>query len=51
MVSVKKFFGQYVNEYGQSFAAVVMCSIPIILVFLFLQKYFVKGIAAGAVKG
>lgn len=51
MVSVKKFFGQYVNEYGQSFAAVVMCSIPIILIFLFLQKYFVKGIAAGAVKG
>jgi len=51
MVSVKKFFGQYVNEYGQSFAAVVMCSIPIVVLFLFLQKYFIKGIAAGAVKG
>ena len=51
MVSVKKFFGQYVNEYGQSFAAVVMCSIPIFLVFIFLQKYFIKGMAAGAVKG
>lgn len=50
-VSVGKFFGQYVNEYGQSFAAVVMCSIPIILLFVFLQKYFIKGIAAGAVKG
>lgn len=51
MVSVKKFFGQYVNEYGQSFAAVVMCSIPIFILFLFLQKYFVKGMAAGSVKG
>ena len=50
-VSVGKFFGQYVNEYGQSFAVVVMCSIPIILLFVFLQKYFIKGIAAGAVKG
>ena len=51
LVSVRKFFGQYVNEYGQSFAAVVMCSIPIVLLFIFLQKYFVKGIAAGSVKG
>lgn len=51
MVSVGKFFGQYVNEYGQSFAAVVMCSIPIFILFVFLQKYFVKGMAAGSVKG
>lgn len=50
-VSVGKFFGQYVNEYGQSFAAVVLCSLPIVLLFLFLQKYFIKGMAAGAVKG
>lgn len=51
LVSARKFFGQYVNEYGQSFAAVVMCSIPIVFLFIFLQKYFVKGIAAGSVKG
>lgn len=50
-VSVGKFFGQFVNEYGQSFAAVVLCSLPIIVLFLFLQKYFIKGMAAGAVKG
>lgn len=51
MVSVKKFFGQYVNEYGQSFAAVFMITAPIAIMFIFLQKYFIKGIAAGAVKG
>lgn len=51
MVSVKKFYGQYVAEYGQSFAAVFMFTLPILIVFLCLQKYFVKGIAAGAVKG
>ena len=28
-----------------------MVSIPMVIVFLFLQKYFIKGIAAGAVKG
>lgn len=51
MVSVNKFFGQYVNEYGQSFAAVMMISIPTFVLFIFLQKYFIKGLAAGAVKG
>ena len=51
MVSVNKFFGQYVNEYGQSFAAVMMISIPTFVLFIFLQKYFIKGLSAGAVKG
>lgn len=51
MVSVKKFNGQYVNEYGEQFAAVFMFTVPMIIVFVMLQKYFVKGIAAGAVKG
>lgn len=50
LVSVSKFFGEYVNEYGQSFAAVIMCSIPALILFLSLQKYFVKGIVAGSVK-
>jgi raffinose/stachyose/melibiose transport system permease protein len=30
---------------------VLLVSIPMIIMFLFLQKYFIKGIAAGAVKG
>ena len=50
MVSVNKFFGEYVNEYGQSFAAVILCSIPALVLFLSLQKYFIKGIVAGSVK-
>ena len=32
-------------------AAVMMAIIPIMLVFPFFQKYFAKGITAGAVKG
>ena len=50
-VSVGKFFGQWANEYGQAFAAVCMCSAPVILLFIFMQKYFIKGMAAGAVTG
>ena len=51
MIQVGSFFGQYVKEYGQSFAAVTMCSAPILILFIFLQKYFIRGMAAGAVKG
>lgn len=32
-------------------AAVVVASLPIIMVYPFLQKYFVKGMLVGSVKG
>ena len=32
-------------------ALIMVCSIPIILVYPFAQKYFIKGIVVGAVKG
>ena len=51
MVAVYQFFGQYVSEYGYAFAGIIMASLPIIIMFLFLQKYFIKGLVAGAVKG
>lgn len=50
MVAVYSFFGKYVSEYGYAFAGIIMASLPVILMFVFLQKYFIKGIAAGAVK-
>lgn len=51
MVSVYQFFGQYVSQYGYAFAGIVMASLPIVVMFIALQKYFVKGMVAGAVKG
>jgi raffinose/stachyose/melibiose transport system permease protein len=42
--------GQYGNPWQLIFPAVFITSIPIIIVFLFLQKYIVKGISAGAIK-
>ena len=32
-------------------AVTVLCVVPVLIVYAFLQKYFVKGIAIGAVKG
>lgn len=51
MVSISSFFGEYVSEYGYAFAGIVIASLPITLIFIFLQKYFIKGLTAGAVKG
>lgn len=51
MVAIYSFFGQFVSEYGYAFAGIIMASLPVILLFVFLQKYFIKGIAAGSVKG
>lgn len=51
MVAIYSFFGQYVSEYGYAFAGIIMASLPVMVMFVFLQKYFISGIIAGAVKG
>ena len=46
-----RFNGQFLKEYGPMTASLTISSIQIIAFYLFLQKYIIKGIAAGAVKG
>jgi len=43
--------GEYVKEWGLIMAAFVIASIPIIIIFLFTMKLFVRGLSSGAVKG
>lgn len=50
-LGLKMFISQYSSEYGLIMAASVLSLIPVLLVFLFLQKYFVEGVAATGVKG
>lgn len=45
------FLGEYTNNYAQLFAALVIASLPIIVMYLCLQKQIVNGMTAGAVKG
>lgn len=42
---------QYRSDYGMLFAGLVIVTLPLLIVFLFLQKQLVKGITAGALKG
>jgi raffinose/stachyose/melibiose transport system permease protein len=46
-----RFNGQFLKEYGPMCASLVLSASPIIAFYLALQKYIIKGIAAGAVKG
>ncbi|MBQ1310331.1 MAG: carbohydrate ABC transporter permease [Blautia sp.] len=52
-VGMLQFLGDKENpaQWNILFAACVLCALPLIIVFLALQKQFVNGIAAGAVKG
>lgn len=49
-VGMYSFFGQYGIDWTGLAAGAVISVLPIIVVFLFLQRYFIEGIA-GAVKG
>jgi ABC-type glycerol-3-phosphate transport system permease component len=46
-----KLDGEYVKMWGQMMAGYSIASIPLVLIFLFTMRLFVKGLSAGAVKG
>ena len=45
------FQGVYVTQYPLLMAGLTMTVIPILIVYLLLQKYIIKGMTAGAVVG
>jgi raffinose/stachyose/melibiose transport system permease protein len=49
-VSLSQFFSQYSNDVGLVAAGSLLGMLPMIIMFLFLQKYFIQGLAAGSVK-
>ena len=50
-LGLRMFISQFGSEYGLIMAASVLSLIPVLVVFLSLQKYFVEGLAASGVKG
>lgn len=43
--------GQYSVAYGTQAAMAVIASVPTLLIFVFFQKYFIRGLTLGSVKG
>lgn len=50
-VGLASFVGEYGTPWGQIMGASAISSLPILLLFLFLQRYLLYGLTAGAVKG
>ena len=47
----QSFLGEYAHDYGALMAFSMAGSLPIVLLFVFFQKYMISGLTAGAVKG
>ena len=50
-IAIALFQGQYATSWGIVFAASAIAVVPVIAIFIALQRQFIGGIAAGAVKG
>jgi ABC-type glycerol-3-phosphate transport system permease component len=50
-VGLMRLEGEYVKQWGQLMAGYAIASIPLLVLFLFTMRLFVKGLVAGAVKG
>ena len=51
-IAISGFFGQHqFTQWGYVFALSVLSLLPILIVFISCQKFFVQGLTAGSVKG
>jgi len=50
-IGLRMFISQYSAEYGLIMAASVVALVPVLVVFLALQRFFVEGVASSGLKG
>ena len=50
-VGIKAFVGQYTTNYGSILAATLLSMIPMLVIYVAFQRFFVEGIASTGVKG
>jgi len=50
-VGLLQFQGEFSSQYTLLMAGILISIVPVIVVFLFLQRYFIAGLTGGAVKG
>ena len=49
-VGLQRFFTEYATDWPGLMAAAFIMSVPVVVLFLILQRYFVHALAEGAVK-
>ena len=49
-IAIRTFYGTFSNDYGYIMAGLVLSIVPVIIVYLCLQKHIIGGVVAGAVK-
>lgn len=49
-LAIRTFYGTFSSDLGKIMAALLMMVLPVIIVYIFLQKYIVGGVISGAVK-
>ena len=50
-IATQAFYGTYSTDIGLVMAALLLAMLPILVLYIFLQKYIVEGVTSGAVKG
>jgi ABC-type glycerol-3-phosphate transport system permease component len=50
-IGLRTFIGQYSTEWNVLMAASVITTLPVVLMFVFLQKHFIRGMTSGSIKG
>lgn len=51
VMEIYRYIGEFSSRWDMIFAGTAMSVVPVLIVYIALQKYFVKGIASGATKG
>ncbi len=50
-VGINLLMGQHTYDWGQMMAMSCLGSLPVLILFIFFQKYFIAGMSSGAIKG
>ncbi|NLW09001.1 MAG: carbohydrate ABC transporter permease [Firmicutes bacterium] len=50
-LGLASFVGKYTVNYPELFAALVIVTVPVIIIYILAQKSFIEGLSAGAIKG
>ena len=50
-IATQAFYGTYSTDIGLIMAALLLAMLPILILYVFLQRYIVEGMTSGAVKG